>query len=175
MSHALSRAIAPRPTKNAQHRAGFVPRHRRRLHPFVASVMALALVFASLAPRPAAAASELEKFLFGAATLLIIGTAIENERRREHSAHRVTPSAPKNVAPKAAPKKKARAARLPEYCLRTVRSPKGPRLIYDRRCLRDNYRQYSDLPRECRTVISSPNGERRGYRTGCLYRAGFTG
>lgn len=138
--------------------------------PFIATILAAAIAVISLSARPAAAA-DVEKLIFGALTLAIIGTTLEaqNRERREVVIHRAPPR-----AHKPAPGVVQRAI-LPEYCLRTVRSDKGPRMIYGNRCMRDNYRAYSRLPDACRVRITGPDGTRRGFKPGCLYRAGFRG
>lgn len=149
---------------------------------FITTVLVGALAIASFAPKPVQAGNEeLGKFLLGAATLVIIGTALEQSRRdnrgdtiiyRNHTSrdgvhYRPAPQ-PKYRAP--APRTRAR---LPNYCLRRVETYKGPRTIYGQRCLKNNYRAAHALPDQCRIRVNGPRGTRLGYRPGCLQKAGY--
>lgn len=153
---------------------------------FIALILASSLTLAGFSAQPARAGNDdLEKFLIGAAALVILGTALESSRKEvSHQRHykpRVV-QPPRNVyaprayhRPLASPPKAKRRALLPDYCLRTVRSHKGPRTIYGKRCLQNNYRAFNALPDQCRALVRGPHGSRQGFRPGCLYRAGFRG
>lgn len=156
---------------------------------FIATIIAGAIAISGFTAQPVRAGNEnLERFLLGAATLVILGAAIENGRKevvvKRHHTPRATPARraqpidalkARTHTPRTHQHNAHRRALLPEYCLRTVRSHKGPRTIYGRGCLKNNYRAFGALPDQCRARIQGPQGTRHGFRPGCLYRAGFRG
>ncbi|WP_425040519.1 hypothetical protein [Primorskyibacter sp. S187A] len=131
-------------------------------------MLAASLAVTSISATPARAElNDIEKLIFGATTLFILGAAIEAEKRdnkksKKHKKH----------SSKKSGKKHAKAP-LPRFCLRTVRSYQGDRRLFGQRCLQNNYRQVNALPGRCKTFVQGPRGTRIGYRPRCLKNAGY--
>jgi hypothetical protein len=141
---------------------------------FIATVMGLAMTVTSISAMPARALSEqdLAKLLFGATALVIIGAAVNNDKkhkpapvaREHHSKPRETHRAPRS----------ARHA-LPARCGRTFRLQGGHRVhAYGKNCLSQANVNQRHLPSECRFNATNQYGRTvRGYKTHCLKRNGF--
>jgi len=145
---------------------------------FIIGILAAAIAVTAFSAQPVRAGNDrLGQLLVGVAALVVLGTALEASRRQDDDKKKKkkTKPTPHHVQ-KPAPQPNAhRPALLPEYCLRRVRDHEGPRIIYGNRCMKANYPAFERLPQSCRTRIDGPNGVRRGFRPGCLYRAGFRG
>jgi hypothetical protein len=121
----------------------------------IATVLAASLALTSLAAAPARAADngEIGRFLLGAGTLFIIGSALANNNSRPQVTQRYFEPAPRYVQPprwrhdhgyghgprQVGPnrhKVKPRVARLPQQCARKVWGKNGPRTVYPENCLR---------------------------------------
>lgn len=156
----------------------------------IRTLMASAVALAGLTAAPAAADHNrhLEKFIIGAGTLLLLNelsngnTALiyRTDRYRDHRDRRYRDDGYYRYKP-AKPRKpqgaKHRRAALPAYCLTRVRTGNGPVRMFDKRCLKRNYRQADRLPQACRvTVRSWGQGQqlrRLGYDPLCLRNRGF--
>lgn len=148
---------------------------------FIASVLAASLAVTSFTAAPAAAGNDnLEKFLLGAGTLLIIGSALSDhdgkvivKDTRQKTAHDYGYGQKKKYK-----KKKRKISKvLPRYCLRRIETRHGPVRMFGARCLQRNYRHADWLPRECMTRVKTRrHGERvvrRGYKPRCLRHYGY--
>lgn len=136
---------------------------------FIASILALSLAVTSFAAAPAAAGNDenLKKFLLGAGTLLIIGSALENSK--DKPAH--------GYGHKKYKKKRHISKVLPRYCLTKVRAHHGPERLFGARCLHRNYRYADWLPRKCMARVKFwRHGHahvRKVYRARCLRHYGY--
>lgn len=141
---------------------------------FIAGLLAVSITIAgfSAAPARAADADDVARFLGAAATLFILGKAIEQSRRDD---------APKAYShqrkplPRVVPRKhrKAhRAAPLPRRCLRNVTGART-KTVMGARCLQRNYKSARPLPASCRLKVSTARGIRPAYSTRCLRKRGY--
>lgn len=147
---------------------------------FIASVLAATLAVTSMSASPAAAGNDdLKKFLLGAGTLLIIGSALENGKpqivirdNEVKEAHGYGYGHKKYKE-----KKKRKSKVLPRYCLRRIETRHGSVRMFGARCLKRNYRHAEWLPRECKMRVKTwRHGERvvrRGYKPRCLRHYGY--
>lgn len=145
--------------------------HRR----FIALIVGAAIAVTALSAAPARADSDdIARFIAGIAALAIIGAAIEDARddpapvvRRQVNPRHYS------VAPRPVPPRVSRKV-LPGECLRNVRTRDGEARVFTQRCLNNNYRHASQLPRACARQFRTDRGVRWGYRPRCLRDRGYT-
>ena len=132
---------------------------------FLATALCAALALTSVSTTPVRAADtgEIGRFLLGAGTLFIIGSAISNSNRRgtvQRHDHRPTVVTPRRkVAPAA--------------CIRHNRFDQGPRRFLGRNCLRNNMANFHRLPSHCLRTVWTNRGQRNVYGARCLRRSGW--
>ena len=135
----------------------------------IASVLAASIAFTSLSATPVRAADsgEIGRFLLGAGTLFIIGSAISNSNR-----NRDTTVTRRHTEPtyRVKPRRKV----VPSACLRHNRFDNGPRKFFGQRCLNNNMRNAHRLPNQCRRTIWTNRGQRNVFAARCLRRNGWT-
>ncbi|SHH50542.1 hypothetical protein [Marivita hallyeonensis] len=162
---------------------------------FIAAVLAVSTTLAAFSAAPARAASEddIARLLGAAATLFIIGKAIESSRdkdKKKKKAHKEY-KAPKAThkphvqyhnqnhkpLPQVVPRDRAynqnRVAALPARCVRQITGGHVRRVVMDR-CLQRHYTSARPLPRACRMNVATQRGERRAYALPCLRHRGYT-
>ena len=144
--------------------------HRHFIAFIVAASVAIAGLAASAAPARADS-EDIAKALAGIAALVIIGKAIEKQKDREHVSR-------KQTYPQSYPQPRplphdVRRKLLPAECLFDVRTRHGHQRFFGARCLQNNYRHASSLPRACTVQIPARNGWRYGYDPRCLRQSGY--
>ena len=157
---------------------------------FIATVLAASIAITGFSSAPARASDDnLAKFLFGAAALAIIGTAISNQdndgsytdnnrvdRRDGRQDHdRVVRPRPvdrgdRDHSDRHRPR---RVKALPSSCLRVFKNWDGRVRMMGKRCLERRYDYVSSLPRACRVKVQTDVGKRRGYQVRCLKKRGY--
>lgn len=155
---------------------------------FIAAVLAISTTLATFSAAPARAATEedIAKILGAAATLFIIGKAIENNRDRDRDdkkkkntvvhhnkpvikEYRTIPQVvPRDVRPH-----HSRVAALPQRCVRRITGGNVRRVVMGP-CLQRHYSSAKPLPRACRMTVATKRGERRAYALPCLRHRGYT-
>jgi hypothetical protein len=160
---------------------------------FIAAVLAISTTIAAVSAVPARAASEedIARLLAGAATVFIIGKAIQNSRdadRRETREaevrpyvydHRPNVSNPQITYDRHIPKVVPRDVRrqgapvLPAECVRRIEGGSVGRVVMGR-CLERNSISTKSLPKACRMTVETPRGEARAYALPCLRQRGYT-
>lgn len=149
---------------------------------FIATILAASIAVSGLSAAPAAAGNDnLEKFLIGAGTLLIIGTALEHQKKHGTvSRHKSQPDYAHGYGHHHKKKKKYRKKHrkaLPGYCLRRVDTRHGTVRMFGKRCLRNNYDYAHRLPERCkikvRTWRHGHKVKRVGYKPRCLRDYGY--
>ncbi|WP_147126244.1 hypothetical protein [Shimia ponticola] len=63
---------------------------------------------------------------------------------------------------------------LPTACIRRTSGGQGPAYFFGRKCMRENFRGYNNLPRRCFREFRTPRGYRVGFGPSCLRRNGYT-
>lgn len=159
----------------------------------IAAVLAASLAFTSFTAAPARAADEGEigRFLLGAGALLIIGSAIANQNRRDRDVtvnRRYVEPTRRYVAPTRRyvepnrryidPTRRYVAPRydrkvVPAACIRSNRWDNGPRRYFGSRCLQNNMPNYARLPGACQTTVWTNHGRRTVFAAECLRRHGW--
>lgn len=120
-----------------------------------AIVLAATMALTSLtASRAHAGNEELGRFLLGAGALIIIGSALSNNRSSHEDRHR-------------------RHRVLPAHCMRYNETHHGPRRYFGKRCLSKNMENYSRLPGACRTKALTHRGWREVFGAHCLKTHGW--
>lgn len=162
---------------------------------FIAAVLAVSTTIAALSAAPARAASEedIAKLLAGAATIFIIGKAIQNSRdddrrdkKKEEVRHYVPDHRPGHVSkqpvytqqkpiPKVMPRdvKQRHKDVLPANCVRQIEGRRVGRVVMGR-CLERNNISTRTLPKACRMTVETRRGEARAYALPCLRHRGYT-
>ena len=153
---------------------------------FITTLAAAAVALSSVSATPVMANPDrdrLARFLAGAATLIIIGTAINNSQASPRSntqthynphAH-YNPRATPKPKPKPKPKPRAHHGKppLPAKCVLRVPSRYGSYATLGSRCLNKNYRAARHLPQVCRESVKLKGVWRSAYKIRCLRDRGF--
>jgi len=71
------------------------------------------------------------------------------------------------------PKRKYKRVRLPDNCVRILRTSNGNRTVYGQRCLNRNYMFASQLPERCERQVRTNGRVRTFYMARCLDRLGW--
>ena len=138
----------------------------------ITAVLAASIAFTSLSVTPVRAADsgEIGRFLLGAGTLFIIGSAISNNNRNRGSDTVTTTRRHTEPTHRVKPRRKV----VPSACLRHNRFDNGPRKFFGQRCLNNNMRNAGRLPNQCRRTIWTNRGQRNVFAARCLRRNGWT-
>ena len=144
------------------------------------TVLCAALGITSLpAPAVAGDADDVARFLGTAATLFILGKAIEQSRdkKKDHKAGRAVRAdpLPRVIGRPGAHDghhKRLRLAPLPQQCLLRV-SGANTKFVMGERCLSRNYASAHPLPRDCRMAVQTERGPRPAYSVRCLRGRGY--
>jgi hypothetical protein len=133
----------------------------------LASVLASTLALTSLTATPVRAADtgEIGRFLLGAGTLFIIGSAIANSQNKNTHVTR-------HAQPKVVVRPSVRKF-VPSACLRVNKYNHGPRRYFGRQCLRNNMAQAHRLPGGCLRTVWTKHGHRSVYSAKCLRSHGW--
>lgn len=161
---------------------------------FIAAVLAISTTIAAFSAAPARAASEedIARLLAGAATVFIIGKAIQNARDddRDDRKKAITQHRPRQQyynqqyynqksykpVPKVVPRnygRHDRATALPAQCVRRIEGGRVNRVVLDR-CLQRNNFSSRSLPNACRMNVETRGGTARAYALPCLRNRGYT-
>ncbi|MDP4989966.1 MAG: hypothetical protein NWQ37_01980 [Marivita lacus] len=158
---------------------------------FIAAVLAVSTTIAAFSAMPARAASEedIAKLLAGAATVFIIGKAIQNSRDRDRPDKEVrhyTPddrfgyvTKPVPTYERPIPKVVPREGRprqgdvLPADCVRRIEGGRVERVVMSR-CLERSNISTRSLPKACRMIVQTRRGEAKAYALPCLRHRGYT-
>ena len=163
---------------------------------FIAAVLAVSTAIATFSAAPARALSDedIAKLLAGAATVFIIGRAIDSSRdkdrdkdrdktykRSDTTTYSQTYRPFRNIdtyreIPKVVPRnthKHDRYAALPRKCVRRVEGGHVKRVVMGR-CLERHYHSARALPNRCRMRVSTQRGIRPAYSLPCLRHRGYT-
>lgn len=139
----------------------------------VSTVLAAAMAFTTVGAAPARAADsgEIGRFLLGAGTLFIIGSALSNSNR--HSTHRnkgtyYSTTPPMKLDP--GPRPRYRKV-VPGACMRHNPYNQGPSKFFGKHCL-SKY-NVGRLPSGCLTSVYTKRGYRNVYSAHCLKRKGW--
>lgn len=137
----------------------------------IASVLALSLAFTSVSATPVRAGSteeDIAKFLFGLATIAVIGKAINDNNNRPAT----RPSTPART-PRVRPIPRSQRV-LPAECQYDVRARRHTTSVLGERCLNRNYRHADRLPQQCKIEVETRRGRNiSGFSPECLQRRGF--
>ena len=136
----------------------------------MATMLAFTLAITSISTSPARAADsgEIGRFLLGAGTLFIIGSAISNSNRNNNHGT-VTRRHDRDTYTHVQPRRKI----VPSACLRKNRSDHGPRRYFSRHCLRKNMANFHRIPDHCARNVWTKRGKRIGYAARCLRNNGW--
>ena len=154
---------------------------------FIAAVLAISTTLATFSAAPARAASEedIAKILGAAATIFILGKAIENSRNRDNDAKKKRTTVHHNkpvihhyrpipkVEPRHTRPHQGRLAAIPQRCVRRITGGNVRRVAMGP-CLNRHYSSAKPLPRACRMTVATQRGERRAYALPCLRQRGYT-
>jgi len=149
---------------------------------FIAVVLAATLAITTYSAAPARAASEedIARLLAGAATLFIIGKAIQSSRdndRKKVKVHRQSREVYQQ--PRARHQNQFRDQRphrragLPAACLTRVDTRRGTLRVFGKRCLDRNYQSARPLPQQCLRRFETRHAPRLAYTAGCLRDNGY--
>ncbi|MBV0913638.1 hypothetical protein [Anianabacter salinae] len=125
--------------------------------------LSLALAMGAVAPTPAQADDNFRNFALGAAGIIVLGTILNEQQRRQGNYGHV------NRAPQrqhVAPQRPHRAAVLPARCIRGH----GRNGYVAAPCLRHSGYRVNALPNQCRVQV---RGGPNGFGLGCLRRSGY--
>lgn len=149
------------------------------------TVLAATLSLTSLpAPAQAADADDVARFLGAAATLFIIGKAIEQSGDHKKKEEKKKDRHPQVVHQDPLPRvidrpgghngyrDRPRLAPLPQQCLLRV-SGADTKFVMGQRCLSRNYASARPLPQACRTPVQTNRGVRPAYSVRCLRGQGY--
>ncbi|MCL3881409.1 hypothetical protein [Marivita sp. GX14005] len=148
---------------------------------FIAAALIVSTAIAGFSATPAKAASEedIARILGAAATVFILGKAIQNTRddrdkdRRKKAKHRYRYE--DRALPKVVPRHRHqnhRIAPLPRKCVRRIEGGHVARVAMAG-CLKRNYRSARALPRHCRMRVETRRGPKRAYALPCLRQSGY--
>lgn len=163
---------------------------------FISTVLAASLAITAFAAKPVEAASEedIARILAGAATIFIIGKAIQSSRdndkddKKKSKSHKDRKDRDRYKPQKHMSRKHDRydrhdhgrrsygnrAAPLPQHCQVTARTRSGHETLFGARCLDRSYQSARRLPGECLRDVRSFRGERQAYSGHCLRARGYT-
>ncbi len=130
---------------------------------FVAAVLAASLTVTAFATAPARAADQddIARLLFGAAALVIIGKAIQDNRKKDKPRAKPAPPAP------------ALPLTVPPRCLRTLETRDGLVRYIDRDCAWRTVQRPRRLPDACLDRYRSYQGTALGYGARCMRARGW--
>lgn len=167
---------------------------------FIAAVLAVSTAIAGFSAAPARAASEedIARLLAGAATIFIIGKAIQSSRDNDSDDKKkvVTHYKPDHgkgpqvqyfdnprydrpnndrSLPKVVPRdaKQHHRDALPAQCVRRIEGGHVNRVVMGR-CLERNDVSLRTLPKACRMKVETRRGTARAYALPCLRHRGYT-
>lgn len=146
---------------------------------FITGVVAISALIATLSASPVRAgdSEDVAKFLGAAATLFIIGKAIQHEnKKREKPKVRHVEPLPRLVGPRERDNVRhpqTRKPALPRACLREVRGA-NTKYVMGRRCLERNNIAAHRLPNACKINVQGNRGVRSVYAVRCLRHKGYT-
>ncbi len=161
---------------------------------FIAAVLAISTTIAGFSAAPARAASEedIARLLAGAATIFIIGKAIQNSRDSndddKKSIRHHTPKQQFNTYQnpretyhkKPVPKiiqrdhgKRNATSAIPANCVQRISGGRVNRVVMER-CLERSYRSARSLPKACRMTVKTQRGTAGAYALPCLRQRGYT-
>lgn len=166
---------------------------------FISTILAATLAVTTFAAQPARAASEedIARILAGAATIFIIGKAIQSSRDNDDDGKKKSKSHKDHSdRDRYKPKKHTsrnddryhrygrhetgrssyghRSTPLPKSCQVTARTRGGHEALFGARCLDRSYQSARRLPGECLRNVQSFRGERQAYSGSCLRARGYT-
>ena len=148
---------------------------------FMGAVVALSVAISGLTATQTRAgdAENVARILGAAATLFIIGKAIEQNRGKDHKpkvyTHRPADPLPRVIGrpgDRETGHDRFRAAPLPAQCLLQVDGG-GTRYVMGERCLSRNYASARPLPGDCRMQVQTDRGPRPAYSVRCLRGKGY--
>lgn len=142
----------------------------------IAPILAVSIALTSIGAAPLQAKSrddQLGQFIAGAIALMIIGKAIEGNKRSQRTRPVATPAPPRVTRPAPPPR---RVKVLPADCFFKVQDRFGDRGVYGERCLKDTlrHRQARKLPEQCEDNVRIRHGRRSNvYDARCLFQHGY--
>ena len=137
-----------------------------------ASVLALSLALTSLSATPALADrnKDINRFIAGAITLMIVSKALENNRRSGS----VTSRNPGYPIYKPGKNHRRASKSLPYECYFNLRTERGNRGVFGKTCLREFLPKARRLPRVCEDTVRIRYGRRADiYDAKCLRKLGW--
>lgn len=172
---------------------------------FIAAVLVAATTLTAFSAAPARATTDedIARLLGAAATIFIIGKAIETSRDRDedrkkkkkknkpvvvHKNHKDhghitrhrdfhSNSYHNNSIPYVVPRHTRphhkHLAALPQCCVRRIEGGSVRRVVMGR-CLERNYASAHPLPHRCKMTVATHRGDRRAYALPCLRDRGYT-
>ncbi|MEO0402761.1 MAG: hypothetical protein AAF214_10335 [Pseudomonadota bacterium] len=151
-----------------------------RMHrQFITTIAAASIAITGFSAAPARAGDQ----DVGAALAAILGLAIvgavikdkhDNRKARQqvHTPQHVAPVTRHKPQVKPLPNRVNRKL-LPQNCLYTLSTHRGPARVFGQRCLNQNYRHVNSLPRACHRQLNTQRGLRQGYSAHCLNQHGY--
>ncbi|MGA9254699.1 MAG: hypothetical protein WBV71_19920 [Roseobacter sp.] len=156
---------------------------------FIAIVASAALLITAVGNAPARADEDLARLLATVVGVAIVGAVISNKldddkdkddrvsRRstdRDGITRQATPRGDviRRAETGAFPRRTNRQL-LPGACLQSFDTRDGRYRVFGKKCLQQNYRFTSDLPRACKVKFRANGKKRNGYGARCLRRSGY--
>jgi hypothetical protein len=142
---------------------------------FITGVVAISALVATLSASPARANDhdDIAKFLGAAATLFIIGKAIQHETHKDKKPKaRHVETRPTLVHPNGGRHVQPRKPALPSSCLREVRGA-NTKYVMGGNCLQRNNIAVQSLPRACKIEVQGRQQTRNMYAVRCLRQQGY--
>ncbi|MEM9575486.1 MAG: hypothetical protein AAF999_00590 [Pseudomonadota bacterium] len=161
-------------------------------HKFIATVVAAAVVIATIGNAPARADENMTRALAAIVGAAVVGAIINHElkdRKKEKKEKAAKRRKKKQVAPvrdyswnddaviqRVEPRPlPARVERklLPGNCLRSFETGEGRARVFGKKCLKKHYDYNRSLPQACAVKFRTDNKKRQGYNARCLRRQGY--
>ncbi len=155
---------------------------------FIAAVAGAAIAVTAIGTAPARANEDLLRALAVIAGVAIVGKVVsdrfDNEDRKQETASRnrfddgyfYDYSRDNRIIRRVEPRPLPREVRrrlLPGECLRSWETRYDRARVFDKKCLKKNYKFTKSLPSACEVKVRVNNKKRRGYDARCLRRDGY--
>ena len=147
---------------------------------FIASILAATMAVTSLSAPPVHAGDndDFARFLLGAGTLFIIGSALSNRNKHRPEVHRVHPYHDQDYRPRVRRdydyRPRVRYNYVPGACFRHFETYHGVIRGFGARCLRNRMHNFHALPAVCRVRVRSLHGGHRNiFKSRCLRHRGW--
>lgn len=140
---------------------------------FIAFIVATSIAITGFSAAPARADEDVAKFIAGMALLGILGAAINDARKDDHTVTRPyhPPHHPGGHIRPLPPK--LRHYDLPAHCVQYFPRYSRNTPLASNACLRRSYGSTQKLPRACKVRFWNGKKHRSGFKPGCLRNHGY--